>query len=344
MEAVEWRPNDVSLAMACRALGLSRATLYRGRKPIPTRVPAPRPPSSRQLSEDERRIVIETLTSREFVDQPPAEVFATLLSRGVYLASIRTMYRLLAMHFGGVPERRAQRLLQRHAKPSLETTRPNQVWTWDITKLAGPERGVFYCLYVIVDLFSRYVVGWMVAERETSQLAQRLFADTCTRHGVVPGTLTVHADRGAPMRSDGLAQLFAELGVERSFSRPRISDDNPFIESHFKTLKYQPDYPRRFESLLHARTWLRRFFAWYSDHHHHAGLALFTPGDVFHGRVLQIAAARQAALDAAFAVHPERFPHGAPRVALPPASVTINPLAAPIILAEPAPTRDELSP
>jgi putative transposase len=174
----------------------------------------------------------------------------------------------------------------------------------------------------------------MVAERETTQLAQHLFTDTCTSHGIVPGSLTVHADRGGPMRSDGLAHLLAGLGVERSFSRPRVSDDNPFVESHFKTLKYQPDYPRRFDSLLHARAWLQRFFAWYGDHHHHSGLALFTPADVFYGRVLQLAAARQAALDAAFSAHPERFPNGAPLVALPPARVAINPLATPVVLAE----------
>lgn len=343
MEAVEWRPADVPLAVACRAIGLSRATLYRARTPRPVREIVPRPPSPRRLSDEERRVLIETLTSPEFADQPPAEVFATLLSRGIYLASIRTMYRLLAIHFGVVPDRRAQRLLRHHAAPSLEATLPNQVWTWDTTKVAGPERGVFYCLYVIVDLFSRYVVGWMVAERETARLAQHLFADTCTRHGVVPGSLTVHADRGGPMRSEGLAQLFADLGVERSFSRPRVSDDNPFVESHFKTLKYQPDYPRRFDSLLHARAWLQRFFAWYADHHHHAGLALFTPGDVFHGRVAHVAAARQAALDAGFAAHPERFPNGAPTVALPPDRVAINPLAAPVVLADLVPNQHELA-
>lgn len=332
MEAVAWRPKEIPLAVACRAVGLSRATLYRAQKPRPARELAVRPPSPRRLSDDERRVVIETLTSAEFADQPPAEVFATLLGRGVYLASIRTMYRLLALHFGVVPDRRAQRFVRHHAAPSLEATSPNQVWTWDITRLAGPTRGLFYSLYVIVDLFSRYVVGWMVAERESAQLAQHLFAETCTRHGVVPGSLTVHADRGGPMRSDGLAQLFAELGVERSFSRPRVSDDNPFIESHFKTLKYQPDYPRRFDSLLHARAWLQRFFEWYVDQHHHTGLALFTPGDVFHGRVTVVAAARQAALDAGFAAHPERFSHGPPTVALPPARVAINPLATPVVI------------
>jgi transposase InsO family protein len=342
MKAVEARPADLPVALACRAIGVSRATLYRARKPRPL-VRAPQPPSPRRLSDEERRVVIETLTSAEFADQPPAEVFATLLGRGVYLASIRTMYRVLAAHFGVVSDRRAQRLVRHHAMPSLEATAPNQVWTWDITKLAGPERGVFYCLYVIVDLFSRYVVGWMLAERESAELAQHLFAETCARHDIVPGSLTVHADRGGPMRSEGLAQLLADLGVERSFSRPRVSDDNAFSESQFKTLKYQPDYPRRFASMMHARAWLQRFFDWYAEHHHHSGLALFTPGDVFHGRVETIAIVRQAALDTGFAAHPERFPNGPPVVALPPARVAINPIATPIVIADFIPDQQVLA-
>jgi putative transposase len=331
MEALCWRPVDIPLITACRALGMSRATLYRTRKPRPMRVPRPRPPSPRRLSDEERAAVLDTLTSDTFCDQPPAEVYATLLSQGRYLASIRTMYRLLHERFARVPDRRSQRAPRSLAAPSLEALAPNQVWTWDITKLAGPEPGVFFCLYVILDLFSRYVVGWMVAERESTDLAKQLFADACARHGVVPGALIVHADRGSPMRSHGLGQLFATLGVERSFSRPRVSDDNPFIESHFKTLKYQPDFPGRFASLLHARAWLQRFFEWYLEHHHHAGLALFTPADVFHGRVPAIAAARQAALDSAYATHPERFPLGAPVAVLPPNRVAINPTAARVL-------------
>jgi putative transposase len=331
MEAVLWRPDDIPLPVACRALGVSRATLYRARQPHLPHAAKPRPRSVRRLSDDERNAVADTLTCEEFRDQPPREVFATLLSRGVYLGSIRTMYRVLAERFGAVADRRAQRLPRSLTPPSLEATAPNQVWTWDITKLASPVRGTFFCLYVILDLFSRYVVGWMVAERESAALAQQLFADTCVRHDVVPGSLIVHADRGGPMRSDGLAQLFAGLGVTRSFSRPRVSDDNPFIESHFKTLKYQGEYPGRFDSLLHARAWLQRFFDWYLEHHHHSGLALFTPADVFHQRVASVAAARQAALDAAYAAHPERFPLGPPVVPLPPDRVAINPLVNPTI-------------
>lgn len=264
--------------------------------------------------------------SPEFADQPPTEVYATLLSRGVHLASIRTMYRLLA-ELGETKERRNQRSPGPHAKPSLTATAPNQVWTWDITKLATLQVGIFLHAYVIIDLFSRYVVGWMVAAKECKHLAAQLFAETIARHGIEPG-LTVHSDRGSAMKSDTLAQLLASLGATRSFSRPHVSDDNAFSEAQFKTLKYQPDYPGRFLSELHARGWLQPFFGWHNDDHHHTGLALFTPADVFFGRVEQVRIVRQAALDSAYSAHPERFPNGPPLVPLPPVEVYINPLMA----------------
>lgn len=317
---------QIPIAEACAALGVSRATLYRqtqlARPPsVPVRAPSPR-----RLSDHERQAVLDVLHSEEFVDQPPPEVYATLLSRGVYLASIRTMYRVLAA-LGESGERRAQRGPMKHAKPTLNATAPNQIWTWDITKLRGPLPGVFYCLYAVLDLFSRMTVGWMLAESESAELAEHLFAETVARHGVEPGELTVHADRGSAMRSEGLAQLLGSLGVVRSFSRPHVSDDNAFSESQFKTLKYQPDYPERFASPAHARAWCQEFFGWYNDVHQHSGLALFTPADVFYGRVEDIAARRQAALDDAYAAHPERFPNGPPVVRRPPASVAINPLS-----------------
>jgi hypothetical protein len=236
------------------------------------------------------------------------------------------MYRVLAA-FGESGDRRAQRGPMKHVKPTLKVTAPNQVWTWDITKLRGPLQGAFYCLYVVLDLFSRMTVGWLLAERESTELAKQLFAETIARHGIEPGALTVHADRGSAMRSEGLAQLLGSLGVVRSFSRPHVSDDNAFSESQFKTLKYQPDYPDRFSSPAHARAWCQEFFDWYNDHHQHSGLALFTPAEVFYGRVEEVAARRQAALDDAHAEHPERFPNGPPVVRRPPASVAINPLS-----------------
>lgn len=327
MELAEQIEPPVPIARACEALGLSRATLYRHTSPPAVRAPREPRPVPRRLDDAERAAIIEVLHSPEFVDQPPHEVYAALLTRGIYLASIRTMYRVLA-ELGESHERRPQRIAVRHAKPTLDATAPNQVWTWDITKLAGPAPGIFYCLYVIIDLFSRYVVGWLLAESENTALAKQLFAETLHRHGIEPGHLTVHSDRGSPMKSEGLAQLLGMLGVTRSFSRPRVSDDNPFSEAQFKTLKYQPDFPDRFDSPQHARAYCQAFFGWHNDEHHHSGLALFTPADVFHGRVPDVAARRQSALNAAYTAHPERFPNGPPRVPLPPNVVSINPLHA----------------
>lgn len=324
MQLVEERDPVVPVDGACLALNVSRASLYRSRRPAPPPVTRERAPSPRRLPDGERQAILDVLHQPEFADQPPHEVFATLLSRGVYLASIRTMYRVLA-EAGEVKDRRQQRTPQAHAIPTLTATAPNQVWTWDITKLATTSKGVFLMVYVIIDLFSRFVVGWMVATKECKHLAAQLFAETIARHGVEPG-LQVHSDRGSAMKSDTLAQLLGSLGASRSFSRPRVSNDNPYSEAQFKTLKYQPDYPGRFDSAFHARAWLSDFFAWHNDEHHHAGLALFTPADVFDGRVALVAAIRQAALDEAYRGHPERFPNGPPRVGLPPAVVDINPI------------------
>jgi len=316
----------VSVVAACAALGVSRATLYRVTRPTAPPVLRQRAPSPRRLGDDERRAIVEVMHTPEFVDQPPMEVFAKLLSRGVYLASIRTLYRLLA-ELGESKERRNQRLPHKYVKPSLTATAPNQVWTWDITKLATFQKGVFLHAYVIIDLFSRYVVGWMVAAKECKHLAAQLFSDAVARHGLEPG-LTVHSDRGSAMKSDTLAQLLATLGVDQSFSRPHVSDDNAFSEAQFKTLKYQPDYPGRFSNVLHARGWLDPFFGWHNNDHQHSGLALFTPAEVFSGRVAAVHAVRQSTLDAAYALHPARFPNGPPQAALPPAEVHINPLEA----------------
>jgi transposase InsO family protein len=316
----------VSVVAACASLGVSRATLYRATSPALPPAIRVRAPSPRRLSDDERQAILDVMHSPEFVDQPPMEVFAKLLSRGVYLASIRTFYRVLA-ELCETKERRNQRLPHSYVKPSLTATAPNQVWTWDITKLATLQKGVFLHAYVIIDLFSRYVVGWMVAAKECKHLAAQLFADTVARHSVEPG-LTVHSDRGAAMKSDTLAQLLATLGLDQSFSRPHVSDDNPFNEAHFKTMKYQPDYPGFFAGLLHARGRLEPFFGWHNDDHQHSGLALYTPAEVFFGRVPAVHAVRQKALDAAYALHPSRFPNGPPKAALPPAEVHINPLEA----------------
>jgi putative transposase len=316
---------SIPITQACIALGISRATMYRRTTPPMPPSYSVRPPNPRRLGENERQEILDVLHSEQFVDQPPPEVYAALLSQGVYMASIRTMYRLLAER-GESRERRAQRAPMKHVKPTLTATAPNEVWTWDITKLRSIVPGVIFSLYVIIDLFSRMVVGWLLAECENASHAERLFADTIARHGIAPGALTVHADRGSPMRSDDLAQLLATLGVARSFSRPHVSDDNAFSEAQFKTLKYQPDYPGQFASLTHARAWCQEFIGWFNEQHQHSGIALYTPADVFYGRVEEVAARRQTALDEAFAAHPERFPNGPPVAKRPPEAVHINPL------------------
>jgi putative transposase len=325
MELIRTRDPVVSLKAACDVLGVALATARRHLAPKMYGPRRPRPTSRRKLTVHEQQQVLDTLHSDRFQDQTPRQVYAELLDEGRYLASPRTMYRILAEH-GEVKERRNQRQARSHAVPRLEANKPHQVWTWDISKLATYVPGVFLNLYLVLDLFSRYPVAWMVAERENSALAKQMFAHAITRYKLEPGTITVHNDRGAPMTSAGFVDLLAQLGVERSLSRPRVSNDNPFSESCFKTVKYQPDYPGRFQNIGHARRWLSEFFDWYADHHRHSGLALFTPADVFFGRVPQLAATRQVALDAAYAAHPERFVHGRPVVRLPPATVMLNPI------------------
>lgn len=261
---------------------------------------------ARSLSADERARVLRTLHEPRFVDKAPAEVYATLLDEGTYLCSMRTMYRILA----GVSEVRERRRQLRHpayTKPELLATGPNQVWSWDITKLSGPGKWQHFSLYVIMDIFSRCVVGWMVADRESATLAQRLIADTLEKQQVKPHQLTIHADRGASMRSKPVALLLADLGVTKTHSRPHAANDNPYSESQFKTLKYRPDFPDRFGSLEDARAFCRQFFRWYNRHHHHAGIALFAPDVVHYGHVDQALAKRTSVLTAAYQRNPERF-------------------------------------
>ena len=325
MELIRTRDPVVPLKAACEFLGVPLSTARRHLAPQKHGPRRPRPTSHRKLTQLEQQHVLDTLHSERFQDQAPRQVYAELLDEGRYLASPSTMYRILAA-CGEVKERRNQRQARSHAVPRLEASRPHQVWTWDISKLATHTPGVFLNLYLVLDLFSRYPVTWMVAEHENSALAKQMFAHAITRYKLEPGTITVHNDRGAPMTSAGFVDLLAQLGVERSLSRPRVSNDNPYSESCFKTVKYQPDYPGRFQNIGHARRWLSEFFDWYANHHRHSGLALFTPADVFFGRVPQLAATRQVALDAAYAAHPERFVHGRPVVRLPPATVMLNPI------------------
>lgn len=326
MSAATELAADVGAKASCEALGIPRATWYRHARP-PRSAPSkrkPRPTPDRALSPDERKRVLDTLWSEEFRDRAPAEVYATLLDRDVYLCSERTMYRILAAE-APVRERRDQLRHPAYEKPELVATGPNQVWSWDITKLLGPTKWTYYYLYVVLDIYSRQVVGWMVAERENSALAGRLISETCAKQGIKPDVLTLHSDRGAPMTSRCTAQLLADLGVVRSLSRPQVSDDNPFSEAQFRTLKYAPDFPSRFDDIHHAQRHCRKFFAWYNDEHRHGGIAMLTPADVHHGRTDEVLAKRQATLEGAWREHPERFPNGSPKVNRPPKAVHINP-------------------
>ncbi len=305
---------------------LSRATYYRSLK-APTApklaVAGSRPSPPRALSVAERQVVRDVLHSPRFVDMPPREVYATLLDEGRYIGHWRTMYRILE-HDGESCERRRQRSHQRHAIPRLVARAPRQVWSWDITLLRGLVLREFFYLYVILDIFSRYVVGWMIAECEKDELAEELIATTCARQGVLPEQLVLHADRGSAMRSGKVSRLLERLGVERSHSRPRVSNDNPYSESQFKTLKYHSEFPERFEDISAARRFCGRWFPWYNQQHHHVNLALFTPAQVHLGQVEQVLVARQRTLDGAFAATPERFPHGPPQAKRPPAEAWIN--------------------
>ncbi len=327
MAAVELA-GEVGVAPACQALGVSRATFYRRQRPSSGHQ-QPRPTPARALCETERERVLDVLASPRFVDRAPAEVVATLLDEGRYLCSERTVYRVLAAS-QPVRERRNQREHPRYTKPELVATEPNQTWSWDITKLLGPKKWTYFYLYVLLDIFSRYIVGWMVADRENSALAGRLIEETCYKHGVEPETLTLHSDRGAPMTSKCTAQLLADLGVTRSLSRPQVSDDNPFSEAQFKTLKYHPGFPGRFADIGAAIAHCRSFFPWYNTEHRHGGIAMLTPHDVHHGRAQDVLAERQRTLDAAWADHPERFVRGTPKPSPLPEAVWINAPATPI--------------
>jgi putative transposase len=312
-----------STKQACALLGASRATLYRRRRPARYGPSAPRPSPPNKLTEQERQRVLTVLRSAVYCDLAPAQVWARLLDDGVYLCSISTMYRLLAVA-GENRERRRQRTHPAKKKPELIARRPNEVWSWDITKLQGPARGVYYELFVIIDIFSRYVVGWTVSPAETGELAEAFIADTLARHGIEPGQLSLHADRGTSMTSKPVAQLLIDLGVARSHSRPHVSNDNPYSEAQFKTLKYCPAFPGRFGSIEDARSFCLAFFDHYNHIHRHAGIGLHTPASVHYGTADEIRAKRAVTLDAAYNANPARFGQRRPQPPTLPTIAWIN--------------------
>lgn len=324
LESVRELVPVVGVQTACAVLSVPRSTYYHDLQPSsPSPAPAPRPPSHRALPADEQLTVRDLLNSERFVDRAPRTVYATLLDEGVYHCSWRTMYRILAQH-DAVRERRTQRRRPQYAAPELLATGPRQVWSWDITKLRGPHPGCWYSLYVVLDIFSRKIVGWRIETREDAAIAEAMVAEAVFHERIAPHQLTLHADRGAAMTSKTLSTLLLDLGVARSHSRPTISDDNPYSEAQFKTMKYGPRYPERFAGITEARSWMRAFTAWYNDEHRHSGLSLLPPSVVHDGRAAAVQVQRQAVLDAGYLRHPERFPRGRPQVQSLPEVVGIN--------------------
>jgi putative transposase len=328
---VETFAPRIGVKDACCAFGVNERSFRHRRQKREGRLPTREKPIQRvrkrhpaALTAEEKLRVLDELCSDRFRDDSPAQVFHTLLDEEIYLCSVRQMYRLLEDH-GLLHERRRGGHQRRglHPVPMLEATGPNECWTWDITKLRGPAKGVFFFLYSIIDIYSRQVVGWTVASRESEIVARELIEKTCRREGVDPGQLTLHADRGSPMIAGSVAELLEGLGVNKSHSRPRVSNDNPFVEAHFKTLKYHPDYPERFGSIQDARAWCRAFFTWYNHQHYHSGIGYLKPADLHEGKHHEILEKRQVVLDAAHAEHPERF-HKRPQPATPPEKAWIN--------------------
>jgi len=323
MEVTQGLAEQVGVLPACSALGMARATYYRRLQPSPPPKTSRTPPL--KLSQEESDEVLEVLHSPRFVDRSPRQVWATLLDEDQrYLCSVRTMYRLLESN-GELKERRDQLRHPNYEKPELLATRPNEVWSWDITKLRGPAKGVWYYLYLMLDVFSRCVVGWLVARHERASLAKELMEASLEKQGISRDQLTVHADRGSSMISKTMALFFSDFGVHQSHSRPYTSNDNPFSEALFKTLKYHPIYPERFGSLQDARAFFGPFLRWYNTEHRHSGLALLTPADVHYGRAESILEQRAATLTQAFERHPSRFKRRIPRPGAVPGRVWINP-------------------
>ena len=324
MTAVTELAVDVGTSAACRALTLPRASYYRDRRKgaVPV-VAALRASPARALHPVEREAVLSRLHEERFQDRSPAAVYATLLDEGEYHCSIRTMYRLLEQR-GESRERRDQLIHPPYKKPELLAKVPNQLWSWDITKLLGPAKWTYFYLYVILDVFSRYVTGWMVTYRESAELAKRLIEESCKKQCIRPGQLTLHADRGTSMRSKPVAFLLADLGVTKTHSRPHVSDDNPYSESQFRTLKYRPEFPDRFGCIQDSRAFCQSFFRWYNGEHRHSGVGLLTPAMVHYGQAENFQRQRQEVLDVAYQRHPERFVRSAPKPLSLPSEVWIN--------------------
>lgn len=316
---------EIGIARACEVLAIAKASYYRWKKQLAQpKKPRKKTITARSLSIEEKQKVLTILNSEEFMDKTPSQVYAKLLDRGEYLCSIRTMYRVLKEN-NQVKERRQIRAQRNYKKPELLATKPNMVWSWDITKLKGPHVWTYFYLYVVIDIYSRYVVGWMVASKEKAELGQELIKTTYARQNVKKGQIAVHSDRGPAMIAKSWETLVTDLEINKTLSRPYVSDDNPFSESQFKTLKYCPEYPERFGCVEDARSFCQAFFDWYNNEHYHSGIGLMTPSVVHYGQADQVIAKRQEVLLEAYSKHPDRFVSKIPKPKAPPAEVWINP-------------------
>ena len=324
IRSTEQLAAEIGLTNACMVLNVSRSSLYRARQPQTQSAARVKNLPLRQLSATEREIAHRTLNSERFQDCAPRQVYAELLDEGHYLCSVSTLYRILAEN-KEIRERRDQLHHPNYTKPELLATAPNQVWSWDITRILGPAKWNYYYLYVMLDIFSRYVVGWLIADCESSALAQELILDSCAKQNIHRDQLTIHADRGGSMIAKPVALLMSDLGVIKSHSRPHVSNDNPFSESQFKTMKYHHDYPERFGCQADARAWAQSFFTWYNTEHRHSGIGLMPPQAVHYGQANQLFTKRQQVLQLAYAAHPERFVKGRPQPPQLPTAVWINP-------------------
>ena len=324
METAVSLSKDVGKKTACESLGVARATFYRRMITLRPVKESERPTPPLALAGAEEHQVLEVLHEERFFDQTPYEVYATLLDEAIYLCSVRTMYRILDKNHE-VKERRKHVMRPHYEKPELLATGPNEVWSWDITKLKGPKKWTYYYLYVILDIFSRYVVGWLVAHRESAALAKRLIEETCEKQNISEGQLLIHADRGPSMTSKTITHLLADLGVTKTHSRPHVSNDNPYSESQFKTLKYHPEFPGLFGSIQDARSFSRDFFTWYNTEHKHSGIAFLTPEQVHYGLANKALNNRASVLQSAFEKHPNRFKGRIPKPLALPEAAWINP-------------------
>jgi len=315
--------EEIGTESACNAFSLPRSSYYYKSSSATDIALAERNLPDFAYSKEEREEILMVMNSDAYMDKTPYDIHASQLDKGNYLCSVSTMYRILDEN-NQLKERRNIKRSNNYQKPELLATEANQVWSWDITKLKGPAKWTYFYLYVIIDIFSRFVVGWMVAYRESATLAQKLIKETCEKQKIEANQLTIHADRGSSMKSKAVAFLLSDLGVTKTHSRPYVSNDNPYSESHFKTMKYRPDFPGNFNSMVETREFCRSFFDWYNKEHYHSGIGFLTPESVHYGFADDVLKKRKKVLIKAYEKNPKRFRFKKPNQKNIPKSVWIN--------------------